>query len=133
MASLLGIDIGSSSVICGNLRGKTVLKESPRNFFKSKHAGNRVEVEPETVLQALADAIKGLGADARKVDAIALATMCPAWCAMDKHGKALTPIVTPQDRRSVEEAHELEKLHGKAKHLKVVGCRPFPGGISSTT
>jgi xylulokinase len=59
--------------------------------------------------------------------------MCPAWVAMDAKGKALTPIVTHQDRRSVAEAHELEQLHGKARHLSLVGCRPFPGGISSTT
>ncbi|NEQ67520.1 MAG: hypothetical protein F6K21_18830 [Symploca sp. SIO2D2] len=133
MTTLLGIDIGSSSIICGILKGKTVIKESPRSFFRSKHSGNKVEVAPETVLKALAEAIKAIGEDSQKVDAIALATMCPAWCAMDKDGKALTPIVTHQDRRSVAEAHELEKKHGKAKHLRLVGCRPFPGGISSTT
>ncbi|MEM9158132.1 MAG: FGGY family carbohydrate kinase [Verrucomicrobiota bacterium] len=133
MTTLLGIDIGSSSIICGILKGKTVLKESPRAFFRSKHSANKVEVAPETVLKALSDAIKGLGKAAQEVDAIALATMCPAWCAMDKRGKALTPIVTHQDRRSVAEAHALEKKHGKAKHLRLVGCRPFPGGISSTT
>ena len=133
MTKLLGIDIGSSSIICGILEGKRVLKESPRTFFRSTHKGNRVEVAPESLLKGLADAIKGLGDDAKEVDAIALATMCPAWCAMDANGKALTPIVTHQDRRSVAEAHELEKRHGKAKHLSLVGCRPFPGGISSTT
>ena len=101
MSTLLGIDIGSSSIICGLLKGKTVLKESPRTFFKSTHAGNRVEVQPETVLKALAQAIKGLGADAKQVDAITLATMCPAWCAMDAKGQALTPIITHQDRRSL--------------------------------
>lgn len=129
----LGIDIGSSSVICGILKGKTVLKESPRAYFRSRHKGNRVEVAPESVLKALSDAIKGLGKQAAEVEAIALATMCPAWCAMDAKGKALTPIVTHQDRRSIAEAHELERLHGRAKHLRLVGNRPFPGGISSTT
>ncbi len=133
MTTLLGIDIGSSSIICGILKGKTVLKESPRTYFRSKHSGNRVEVAPETVLKALTEAIKGLGQAAQDVDAIALATMCPAWCAMDSKGKALTPIVTHQDRRSEVEAHEIEKAIGKAKHLRLVGCRPFPGGISSTT
>lgn len=133
MTTLLGIDIGSSSVICGILKGKTVLQESPRTFFRSRHHGNRVEVAPETVLRAIAEAVKGLGGEARTVDAIALATMCPAWCAMDAAGNALTPIVTHQDRRSVAEAHALEREHGKAKHLRLVGCRPFPGGISSTT
>jgi sugar (pentulose or hexulose) kinase len=59
--------------------------------------------------------------------------MAPSWIALDKHGKPLTPIITHQDRRSVEVAIELERRVGKARHLKLAGNRPFPGGISSTT
>ena len=59
--------------------------------------------------------------------------MSPAWVAMDKHGRALTPFVTHQDRRSVDIAIDLENRIGKARHLKLVGNRPVPGGISSTT
>jgi xylulokinase len=133
MPTLLGIDVGSSSVIAGILRGTTVLKESPRAFFTSRCEGARVDVDPETLLAAVKKAVEGLGEDARKVDAVALAVMCPAWVAMDKNGRALTPIVTHQDRRSVEIARDIEARFGKDRHLNLVGCRPFPGGISSTT
>lgn len=133
MPTLLGIDIGSSSVIAGILSGKKVLAESPRVFFKSTHAGAKVEVDAEDLLRAVAAAIQGLDGKAKKVDAIALAVMCPAWVAMDKGGKPLTPLVTHQDRRSVEIAREIESRVGKKKHLSITGCRPFPGGISSTT
>jgi len=34
--------------------------------------------------------------------------MSPAWCAMDAKGRALTPLVTHQDRRSVDIAVEIE-------------------------
>jgi xylulokinase len=67
------------------------------------------------------------------VDAIALSVMSPAWIAMDAKGKPLTPIVTHQDRRSVAEAHELERKLGDGRYLAIAGTRPFPGGISSTT
>ncbi len=133
MPTLLGIDVGSSSVIAGILSGKRVLAESPRVFFKSTHAGSKVEVDAEDLLRAVAAAIHGLSGKAKQVDAIALAVMCPAWVAMDKSGKPLTPLVTHQDRRSVEIAREIESRIGKKKHLAITGCRPFPGGISSTT
>lgn len=133
MAAVLGLDIGSSSVIAGLLDGRRVLAESPRAFFRTRHEGTRAEVDPEVLLVAVAKAIRSLGDRARRVDAIALATMCPAWVALDRTGAALTPIVTHQDRRSVEEARQLEERMGADRHLALCGCRPFPGGISSTT
>src|SRR5207244_1358903 len=63
----------------------------------------------------------------------ALSNMAPSWVAMDKRGRAITPIVTHQDRRSVDVARDLERRIGKARHLRLVGNRPIPGGISSTT
>ncbi|CAA9405039.1 MAG: hypothetical protein AVDCRST_MAG64-1932, partial [uncultured Phycisphaerae bacterium] len=131
--TLLGLDVGSSSVIAGILNGTKVLKESTRAFYKSRHDGPKVDVDGDAILRAVREAITSLGPAARKVDAIALAVMSPAWVAMDGKGKALTPLVTHQDRRSVEAALELERRVGKEHHLALVGCRPFPGGISSTT
>ncbi len=133
MAKLLGLDIGSSSVIAGILHGKKVLKEAPRVFFRSRCSGSQVDVDPADLLSAVAKAIRSLGGEAKKVDAVHFAVMCPAWVAMDKKGEALTPLVTHQDRRSVANARELEARIGKAKHLKICGSRPIPGGISSTT
>lgn len=133
MSKLLGLDIGSSSVIAGILDGKKVVREALRKFFPSVCAGSKVEVRPEDLLAALRGAIASLGRDARQVDAIHLAVMSPAWVVMDKAGKPLKPIVTHQDRRSILEAHELEKRIGAARHLKLCGSRPIPGGISSTT
>lgn len=130
---LLGLDVGSSSVIAGILSGTRVLKESKRVFFQTKHEGGRAEVDADDLLRAIAETLKSLGPAVRQVEAIALATMSPAWVAMDAKGKALTPLVTHQDRRSVEIALELERRVGKEQHLSIVGCRPFPGGISSTT
>jgi xylulokinase len=133
MAKLLGLDIGSSSVIAGILEGKKVLREAPRVFFRSRCDGPKVEVAPEDLLQAVRQAIRSLGREARDVEAINLAVMCPAWVVMDRKGEALTPLVTHQDRRSVVEARALEARIGAKQHLKICGARPIPGGISSTT
>jgi xylulokinase len=133
MPLTLGLDIGSSSVIGGLLRGTKVVAESPRAFFKSRHSGSAVEVDPDTLLAAVRTAIAGLGPRVREVEAIVFATMGPAWVAMDRQGRPLTAIVTHQDRRSIMEARELEARLGKERHLALCGCRPFPGGISSTS
>ena len=133
MGTTLGLDIGSSSVIAGILRGTKVEAEAPRAFFRTRHSGQSVEVDPDELLRAVRTAIAGLGGKAKQVDAIHLAVMCPAWVALDRAGRPLTPIVTHQDRRSVAEAKALEARLGKQRHLNLCGCRPFPGGISSTT
>jgi xylulokinase len=131
--NLLALDCGSSSIIAGVLSGGPVSGKEPRTFFKTSVNGPRVEVHANEIIKAIRSSIAGLGAQARKVDLIAMAVMSPAWVAMDARGKALTPLVTHQDRRSVEEARALEKAVGKQRHLKLAGNRPYPGGISSTT
>src|SRR4051812_35010916 len=97
--TLLGLDIGSSSVKAGLLRGTRVVGPIGRASFATRYDGPRAEVEPEHLLHAVARAIHELGPGAKKVDAVALSVMAPAWVALDKRGKPLTPIVTHQDRR----------------------------------
>jgi xylulokinase len=131
--NLLGIDVGSSSVKTAVLRGGKVAGKITRAYFPTRHEGVRVEVDPDVILKAITTSIAALGSAARRADAIALAVMSPAWVAMDAKGKALTPVITHQDRRSVDVALRLEEKVGRETHLHLAGNRPFPGGISSTT
>src|SRR5262249_27623347 len=129
----LGIDVGTSSIKAGLLRDGHVAGKVVSRHYPTRFEGPRAEVEPKVLLEALAAAIRGLGAQARRADAVAMPVMWPAWVAMDRRGEPLTPLVTHQDRRSVDAAHALEARVGKARHLMLAGNRPFPGGISSTT
>jgi xylulokinase len=131
--NVLGLDVGSSSVKAAVLRGERVAGRIVREPFHTSYDGVRAEVAGDEILRAVVAAIRQLGAAARRVDVIALSVMAPSWVAMDRRGRAITPIITHQDRRSVEIAHELERRVGKARHLRLAGNRPFPGGISSTT
>ena len=131
--NLLGIDVGSSSVKAAVLRKGNPHGPIVRAFFKTEHRGERVEVPAERILKALGEAVKQLGAPAKRVDAVGLTVMSPAWCAMDARGRALTPVVTHQDRRSVAEAVEIERRVGLERHMRLAGNRPFPGSIGSTT
>ncbi len=131
--TLLGIDIGSSSVKSALLRDGRVVGEVAREFYPTRRDEERAEVDPAALLRAIRGAVAQVGARAKGVDAIALAVMSPAWVVMDAKGNPLTPLVTHQDRRSVDEARRIEAEVGKARHLRLAGNRPFPGGISSTT
>src|SRR5690242_4016990 len=130
---LLGLDIGSSSVKAGILRAGRVVGRVVRQTFPTRYDGVRAEVDGDDLLRAVARAVRQLGPAARRVEAVALSVMSPAWVAMDKRGRPVTPIVTHQDRRSIDVARELERRVGKRRLLRLAGNRPFPGGISSTT
>ncbi len=130
---MLGIDIGSSSVKCGLLRGSRLSGPVASESFATRFADGRAEVRPDGILRALGRALQTLGPTARRAEVIGLSTLSPSWLAMDRRGRPLTPIITHQDRRSVAIAGELEARIGADRHLQRVGNRPFPGGISSTT
>ncbi|MGA2498123.1 MAG: FGGY family carbohydrate kinase, partial [Tepidisphaeraceae bacterium] len=130
---LLCIDVGSSAIKSAVLAKGKVSGHIARVAFPTRCEGTHVEVDGREILRALGRATQELGAAVRGVDCISLSVMSPAWVAMDRNGRPLTPIVTHQDRRSVDVALELEQRVGKARHIKLAGNRPFPGGVSSTT
>ncbi len=130
--NLLALDIGSSSVKAAILDGGRPSKVQ-RTEYPTTYRDGRAEVDPLAILSAITKAIRSLRTSAKKVDLIAATVMAPSWLAMDRAGRPLTPVVTHQDRRSVAIAEEIERRVGKARHLKLAGNRPFPGGISSTT
>ena len=131
--TLLGFDCGSSSVKAAVLNDGRPVGKIVHGFYKTSFDGIRAEVDPKGVLAGIRTAVAQLGPAAAKVDHIALDAMSPSWLAMDAKGNPLTPIITHQDRRSVDVARDLERRVGKARHLKLAGNRPVPGGISSTT
>lgn len=130
---LLGIDIGSSSVKSAILRGPGVPENIQYETFITRYVGNRAEADVRDIDRALRVVIGKIGPELQTIDAIAITTMAPSWIAMDARGKALTPVVTHQDRRAVDEARQIETVVGNREHLRITGNRPFPGGISSTT
>jgi xylulokinase len=129
---LLGLDVGSSSVKAGLLRGGRLIGNLVRASYPTHHQAQRVEVDPTNIIAAVKSAIAGLPAP-KKIDAVAFSVMSPAFVLMDRRGKHLTPIITHQDRRAQDQAREIEKRVGFKRHLAIAGNRPFPGSITSTT
>lgn len=131
--TFLSLDVGSSSVKAQVFVDGASVAEPVRQEYATRHDGVKAEVDAQALLAGVKTAIAKLGAQAAKAEMIGLAVMSPAWVAMDADGRAITPIVIHQDRRSVEIARDLERRVGKERHLALAGNRPFPGGISSTT
>ncbi len=129
----LGLDCGSSSIKAAILRNGEVAGRIVRASYPTKFDGFRAEVDPLAVLHAVREVIGQLGRPARSVEAIVMDAMAASWVAMDKKGQAITPIITHQDRRSLDVARRLEREIGKARCLRLSANRPIPGGISSTT
>lgn len=131
--NILAIDVGSSSVKIGLLRNGRLVGSPAREVFHTHYAPGIAEVEGPAVIGAIGAALRRLPASRTSVDLIALDTMAASWIAMDRKGEPITPVITHQDRRSVEIAKEIEAKVGKVRHLGIAGVRPIPGGISSTT
>jgi xylulokinase len=131
--NVLAIDVGSSSVKAGLMRNGKLVGRAAREAFATHYEADRAEADPNQIVRAVAAAIASLPRSTSKADVIALSTMSPSWLAMDAKGKALTNVITHQDRRSAKIAVEIERRVGKQRHLELCGNRPIPGGISSTT
>jgi len=131
--SILGLDVGSSSVKAGIVQAGKIIGRISRASYPTYFKGPIAQVDPGELLRAVGDAVNQLGHRARSVEAIGLSVMSPAWIAMDKRGMPLTPLVTHQDRRSIQIALQLQKRVGARRYLSIAGNLPFPGGISCTT
>ena len=128
---LLAIDVGSSSVKAAVLEGTEVFGAIASAPFATDFAGDRAEVPVDRIDAAVHAAVSQLELDG--VAAVGLTGMGPAWLAMADDGTAITPVVTHQDRRSLDQAERIEATIGRERHLHAAGNRPTPGGISSTT
>lgn len=113
------------------LDGCKIVGRIARQPIATDFHGERVEIPAQRILAGIHSAVAQVSP--KRLDAVAISSMGPSWLAIDRRGRALTPVVTHQDRRSLREAREIEKEIGAAAHLKIVGARPIPGGISSTT
>ncbi|MGH7179824.1 MAG: FGGY family carbohydrate kinase, partial [Tepidisphaeraceae bacterium] len=101
--------------------------------YSTRHDHDRVETDPGELLSAVRGAIHRVGAAARRVEAVAPASVCPAWLAMDARGNPITPLITHQDRRAVAQAEALLAELGPKRWLAKSGNLPFPGSISAAT
>jgi glycerol kinase len=119
MGLLLGIDEGTSAVkaVLFDADLRTV-KEARREKPLTHPKPGWVEQDPEVIVAAVVGAVAELLADEQDIDACGLDHQGESVLAWDAEtGKALTPVVTWQDKRSQEVLDRLE-TDGRADEIR---------------
>lgn len=130
---IVAVDVGSSAVKAAVFDDDRRVGEIVRAKVSTAYDGPSVEIDADGLLGAVGEAVKMLGDAAASADCLAIDVLAPGFVPLTRSGEALHPIITHQDRRSVAQALEIERRVGADRHLKILGCRPFPGGIASSS
>src|SRR6266480_7724683 len=119
MTALLGIDEGTSAVKAvvfdGDLKS---VKEARREKPLTHPKPGWVEQDPEVIVDAVVGAVAELLAEGAEIDACGLDHQGESVLAWDaESGRALTPVITWQDKRSQEVLDRLESA-GRAEEIR---------------
>ncbi len=106
----LGVDIGSSSVKVLVFAGERRYKAREYYPAGTSPFEHDTQIVAETVSRALGRLFDDNGVDPSTISGIGLSGHGPSAVFIDKDGTPLTPIVTWQDRRALEEAALLKEL-----------------------
>jgi gluconokinase len=130
MTLVLALDVGTSSVRARvyDEEGRHVVDAEAREEYEVRHGpGGRAEFDAERLARDAADAI----AEARReaegpIDAVGASCFWHSLLAVDESGRALTPVMTWRDTRSVDDADALaRRLDPGAVHART-GCHLHP-------
>jgi len=109
MEYVLGIDIGTGSTkaVAVDLKGNSFADSQQYYSFSAPKPGYH-EQDPEQILHAFAESIKGIIAKTGTLPlAISLSSAMHSFIAVDENSNALAPMITWADNRSAEVAVEL--------------------------
>ena len=132
----LSIDFGTSavklSIVDENCR---TLEWARKDYPYMLLPGEKVEMDPNRMLQAVYEASNSLKPELRRqVEMICYDTFSPSPVFMDESGELVYPnIITHLDRRSRAQSEDINRLIGKDHYLSISGIYPFAGGCSAMT
>lgn len=130
MTHVLALDVGTSSVRARvyDERGEHVEHVEAQTRYELTHGHDgRAEFDPDELVEAAKAAVaEARGEAGGQVDAVAASCFWHSLLAIDERGRALSPLVTWRDTRSVDAADELvRRLDARAVHART-GCPLHP-------
>lgn len=132
----LSIDFGTSTVkmeiLDDDLR---VLASEKQEYPYILLPGEKVEIDPEVLFEATAQAAQRLPAELREqVGVLCYDTFSPSPVFIAADGSLAYPnIITHMDRRSRAISDYIDQKVGKDKYLSIAGIYPFAGGAGIMT
>ncbi len=131
--NLITLDIGTTAAKAAAFDGTGRNGEVLKADMPLQLQGDTAQLDAKQVIELafglIRQAAQRLGG---RVDRIALATMCPAICLLDRSDAPITPILCHLDRRSEPQATRILEYFGERALLATTGNLPVPGGIAST-
>jgi len=128
---ILSVDVGTSAIKATLWRGQRQGK-ARRQPVVSRWDGVKAEIPARRLLADIERTVAA-AAGRQPVDVISLGVFSAAPMVCDRDGRVRVDIITHADRRSVEEARQIEREIGAQRVLRLSGNRPVPGGIGSST
>ena len=132
----LSIDFGTSTVKMEILDDNlTVLASEKQEYPYILLPGEKVEIDPDVLFAATAQAANRLPADLRaQVGVLCYDTFSPSPVFIAEDGTLAYPnIITHMDRRSRSITDYINEVVGKDKYLSIAGIYPFAGGAGIMT
>ncbi len=126
--SLMGVDIGSSrcKAVVFAADG-SVLAEAAEDYEPQFPAPSRVEMDPDTLWQAVASAIRSAAAASEEpVAAVGLSSHGESFVPVDEGGHPLAPAIMNADNRAADEAHWWEQQLGRERIFQTTGMIVHP-------
>ncbi len=127
--SLLGVDIGSSSVKAAVFsHGGTTLVSVSKSYPTVSPGPSMTEVDPEEIWLATAGAIReaAAGAGADRVEALCIGAHGETFISLDRAGRPVGRAIMNSDNRATDEAARLERELGRERLYGLSGAMAHP-------
>jgi sugar (pentulose or hexulose) kinase len=130
---VLSVDFGTSSLKLSILDGGSIIRSAKEDYNYLLLPGERAEMEPRALEDALARACAQIGPELREqVSLFCYDAFSPSLVMMDAEGDVLTNILTHMDRRSRKQSEHIAAVFDKDRFQSIAGVYPFCGGVSVT-
>jgi xylulokinase len=123
--NLLAIDIGTTNwkVVLFNTKGEILHKNSCKASVETDLHGTSYSAN--TLWSTISSLIKELvNSLSLEISAIVVTSMAEAGFPLNRQGETLYNAITWYDRRSIKQAHHIERIIGKEKLFQITGLEP---------
>jgi len=131
---ILSLDFGTSSLKLAILDEQMqILATASQPYQYRVYDVDKVEMDPDLLLGALAGGMRALASFAGEIELIAFCTFSPSGVYMDDRFDLQYPVITHLDRRAKAQSRQIVDEFGAERFQAITGILPFVGGASVTT